>query len=48
MSLINNEETKNLKESNMSLKKEMESLTKEFYLKKEDHKKEVFLLSSIL
>ena len=32
-SLINNEETKNLKESNMSLKKDMESLAKESSLK---------------
>ena len=48
ISLINNEENKNLKESNMSLKNDMESLAKESSLKEEDHKKEVLLLSNTL
>ena len=46
--MINNEETKNLKESNLSLKKDMESLAKESSLKEEDHRKEVLLLNNVL
>ena len=48
MSLINNEEIKTLKESNMSLKKDIESLAKESNLKEEDHRKETILLNDIL
>ena len=38
----------NIKESNVSLKKDMEFLAKEFNIKEENHRKEVLLLSNIL
>ena len=47
-SLINNDEIKNLRESNMYLKKNMESLAKKSSLKEEDNRKEVLLLSNVL